>query len=191
MIRSSSLVSALGSLMVLVGASVGATGCEASFYADPVYAEAGTPVVWVAAAPVVYIETYPAYLYGGETCYYVEGRCYYRDHDRWAYYRDESRVEMGRWRANAHVAVDASYHGGYHGSAGGSYGGGQHGSHSQGGEQASNGAPPARGEAPPEGHPMNVQGSAAVRPGTTSVVGATVSAKRRAPATPTRSKPQN
>ena len=110
-IASHRLLSTFGSLVVVLGAAVGATGCEVGYYQEPVYAEADAPVIWVEGPPVVDYDAYPVCVYGGTNVYFIDGRWYYRDHDeRWAYYRNEPD-DLGRWRAHENIAVNGSYHG--------------------------------------------------------------------------------
>jgi hypothetical protein len=51
--------------------------------ADPIYVEVQT-------APA-HVETYPQTVYEGRPVYYVDGRWYYQNGPRWAYYREEPR----------------------------------------------------------------------------------------------------
>lgn len=96
-----------GSLATLTAlaavALFGATGCAAevrggayyrapavTYYQEPVAYE--EPVTYVAAAPVVNIESYPRVYYRGSYTYYVDGRWYYPSARGWAYYRSEPRA---------------------------------------------------------------------------------------------------
>jgi hypothetical protein len=62
-----------------LGVAFGATRVQA----EPVYIE-------VESAPRR-VETYPHTVYEGHPAYYVDGRWYYREGPRWAYYREEPR----------------------------------------------------------------------------------------------------
>jgi hypothetical protein len=98
-------------LLALAGFSLfGATGCYARVRARPavvsyeyqapateVYYE--EPVVYVQAAPVVEIESYPRYYYRGSYVYYVDGRWYSRGSRGWTYYRAEPR-DLVRYRSS-------------------------------------------------------------------------------------------
>lgn len=176
MIASHRLVSTLGSLVVVLGAAVGATGCEVGYYQEPVYAEADAPVIWVEGPPVVDYDAYPVCVYGGTNVYFIDGRWYYRDHDRWAYYRNEPD-DLGRWRAHENIAVNGSYHG-WSGSS----------REGQASYSAPNGHPISQPAPAPESHPMNMERQAPPNQAPANVIqpAAPVASPARRPVAPQR-----
>jgi hypothetical protein len=71
----------------------------------------------VADYPAEYVETvpprieyYPSVVYRGSPAYLVEGRWYYRTHDRWVVFRDEP-VELRNYRARQAPAYLRPSHG--------------------------------------------------------------------------------
>lgn len=76
-------------LWVLAGA-LALAGCGSG------YVELGDGYDAEYAPAPVSIETYPAYVYNGETVYDVDGRFYARHGGRWVRYR-HSPPELARW----------------------------------------------------------------------------------------------
>lgn len=93
--------------LCLLGAAM--TGCMASGGVDVV---ADYPVVEVDAVPVQ-ITSYPHVYYEGSDAYLVDGRWYYRSHDRWVVFRREPsflasyRVEYDRGRGRSTTVYSA------------------------------------------------------------------------------------
>ena len=85
-----------------------AAGCTGGLYgrsfADGTVVDDDSEVVYVEAAPVVDIETYPVVTYRGANVYYVDGRWYQRGPRGWGYYRQEP-PELGRQRQE-HLQLD-------------------------------------------------------------------------------------
>lgn len=94
------------SAALLAGTLLFGVGCTATISGRPARATLYSyPVVVVERPPVAIYES-PRVIYRGGPAYLVGSRWYYRDHDRWVYFREEP-PELRRARVREEYRVES------------------------------------------------------------------------------------